>query len=341
MSNHRAQVPKDALFPACVMAVSGCIAFVIYYYFKWPDGYWAVVSIAAVTQRSAYATFEKTVLRLLGTFLGAFVAYYSVVFLPISYLVTTFLLGLFVCLLLSLSVNKYRYLMIVTGISYTLVMSSGLRGEVESMAIVRTYEVVFGCVLCILVSYGCHFLLSLPKIKAPSLVFQLKFNKTAWFQAMILTIACGITFLTWQWLDYPLGFWGTISCLFVIEENIGRSLQNGFNRVLAHIWALGFTAMIAFYIPSTTPWVLVPLTVGLFLSGYTFGVQNESIRGIGNTLGIAIVCMLLTTSPGMTQEDIVLWRFINIIYGVSVGFTTMYFANHWISSRAAKEHKKG
>lgn len=330
--SQRAITPaSETLFPACVMAISSLIAFLIVRYFQWPDGFWAVVSIAAVTQKNVYMTFNKTLLRLFGTLFGAVVAFYSVSFLPQTWLIPIFFIGLFVCLSIALAATEYRYFMIITGLTYTLVIGSGLDNSVQEMAVIRTYEVALGCIICLVVSYslGCFF----PKIKhhADTLVFRLQFKKYLLFESCILTLSCGVTFLTWLWLNYPLGYWGTISCLFVIEENAGRSFDNGLRRILGHIFIVGFGALIAIMIPASNLWMLAPLTIGLFFCGYTLGLKNEWLQPMGNTMGIALSCMLLASSPGLSQIDVVTWRFINVAYGVTVAFITIYIANRFRS----------
>ncbi len=313
------------------MAFGGLVAFYICFYFKLQDGYWAIISIAAVTQHDYLTTCYKTLLRLSGTALGASFAYGCILLFPTAWLTLLFFSGLFLCIALSLAASKYRYFMIVAGITYTLVMCSGLISSIEKMAIIRTYEVFLGCFICLAMAFLCRFIFKNATGSRVLINLQFKFHKTIVLEALMLTVACAITFVTWQWLDYPLGFWGTISCLFVIEEDIGTSFHNAFKRVLAHVCIVGFAAIVAVYIPGSNPWVALPMGLGLFFSGYTLGIKTTWLKNIGNTMGIALAAMLLTTSPGMTQEDIVMWRFINIIYGVTVAFLTMYIIGRWVS----------
>jgi len=81
---------KEALFSGAVMALSAVIAFVMYHYLQLSEGYWAVISIAAVTQARVNNTIFKIFLRIIGTILGAGSAYYFVNLLPQSFLIPVF-----------------------------------------------------------------------------------------------------------------------------------------------------------------------------------------------------------------------------------------------------------
>lgn len=68
-----------SLITAFRMSLCGFICFVIAQYFHLSEGYWAVVTVSAITRANFSATFAKALLRLAGTLLGAGVGYFAAV----------------------------------------------------------------------------------------------------------------------------------------------------------------------------------------------------------------------------------------------------------------------
>ncbi|WP_165481086.1 FUSC family protein [Legionella impletisoli] len=326
---------KEGLYSGMIMSLSAVIAFSLYRYFQWSEGYWAVISIAAVTQAKVNNTNFKILLRLLGTVIGATSAYYFVRLLPESFLTPVFFICIFLAILLTLAATHYRYLMIITGLTFTLVVAAGLTHNVEQMALWRTYEVIVGCFICSLLSLlAGHYM---PEIKGEPIKrqFEFVFKKSMLLEAFMMSLACGLTFLTWRWFNYPLGFWATISCLFVLEENIGKTVQNAWKRILAHLLVALFAGLVALFITSNNPWILVPLAIGLFACGYCLALQPR-LANMANTMGIALSVVLLLDVPGLSQEVIVFARFFNVIYGVSIAFLIIYLVGLFQKSMNSK-----
>lgn len=325
-----ASLPKEAILSGTIMSLSAILAFSLYYYFQWSEGYWAVISIAAVTQSRVNNTILKIFLRIVGTIIGAFSAYYFVLLLPAALLIPAFFVCLFLAVLFTLAATQYRYVMIITGLTFTLVIAAAITNNIEDMALIRTYEVIVGCVICSLVSLTFRYFY--PEIKGEAIPhsFQFDFHRGIFTEALLMSAACALTFLTWRWFNYPLGFWATISCLFVLEENAGKTIKNAWKRIYAHFLVVLFAGIVAFFISAENPFVIIPLAIGLFACGYCLGLKSR-LAAMGNTMAIALSVVLLIDVPGLSQDTIVLARFFNVIYGVSVAFLIIYFAS-WVKN---------
>lgn len=320
------RVKPQPLFPALVMSLSAICCFLLYSYFNWSQGYWSVISVAAITQLYINKTLLKMLLRIIGTFLGAATAYYAVQLLSPNYLLLVFFFGLFFATLFTLALRQYRYVMIITGLTFTLVIAAGITHTVQEMAIIRTYEVIIGCVTCAVISFALTYFFPQNKEGAKKEKLRFTFNPGMLAESFIVSSACFLTFLTWHLFQYPFGFWAPVTCLFVLEESMGKTMKNGEKRILAHILVSLFAGGVAFFIPSSHIVIVIPLAIGFAIIGYCLGVKNW-LSEIANTMGVAWAIMLLVDDPTMSQIEIVLARFFNVVYGVTVAFLVIYLSN--------------
>ncbi|WP_162261867.1 FUSC family protein [Legionella adelaidensis] len=308
------------------MSISALIAYTLYRYFKWSEGYWSIISIGAITQLYFNNILLKMILRIAGTIIGASTAFYAVQFLPIYSLLFVFFFCLFLAILITLAASQYRYMMIITGLTFTLVIASGISNNIEEMAILRTYEVIAGCAI----TAGVSLLLAyfFPENKGTSNKFKLhfKFYPGIVLEAFLMSLACFLTFLSWKWLQYPFGFWAPITCLFVIEENIGKTMKNGKKRILAHIVAALCAGLVDLLIPQNNIVVAIPLVLGFAAIGYCLGIKGW-IAEVVNTVAIAWSIMLLVDDPTMGHLSVVVARFLNVVYGVIVAFLVIYISS--------------
>ncbi|WP_133128419.1 FUSC family protein [Legionella nagasakiensis] len=316
----------DGLFPATVLTLSAIICFCCYRYFKWSEGYWAVITVAAVTQDKVHNTIIKVILRSSGTIIGAGIGYLFVIALPKILFFPIFFLGMFLAVLLTLAATKYRYMMIIAGLTFSLVAAAGITDHVVEIAIERTYEVIFGCLVCFIVSLLLQRLAPHMKGEKQAMSLSFIFHHGMIIEAVLMSAACALTFFTWQWFKYPLGFWATITCLFVLEENLGHTIKNAWKRIKAHIVITAFASIVALFITAENNLILLPLAIGLFICGYYLG-QNTWLSPMANTMGVALSVVLLVEVPNLTQFEVVLARFLNVMYGSSVAFIIMYIGS--------------
>lgn len=306
-----------------LMALSGIFAYLGYYRFQWKEGAWSVITVASITRADLSKTLLIMILRLLGTIVGAAMALLTLFFL--SEKIYTFLLFsmLFTSLLLSLVLTRYRYMMIITGLTYILILSSELTVEFYATAFNRTYEVIFGCLVCAI--FSLLFRIAFPILRGSTepITLSFEFKKQYVLEALLMSIACCITFMTWRYYQYPFGYWATISCLFVLEENIGVTTQKSIKRFFAHFFVMIVASLISIVIPSHSIWILLPLSIGFFGLGYLSALSKKYYASMANTMAIALSVMLLIDYPGLSRDDIILFRFFNVLYGIGIAFLVM------------------
>jgi uncharacterized membrane protein YccC len=313
------------------VVISANIAFFLYNYFHWSEGYWSVVSIAAVATAEMTRSFDRMVARIFGTLFGAFYAYTAVTYLPNHPLLLAVLLGfgIFLTTIISLQKHVISYAGIVGGLTIVTVFAAGISEyDFYNIATSRTYQVCIGIIISALVSSILYKIFA--QTEAPSRLFlfkfrehyqafkKIKFDKTIYIVTLKVILATLITFLPWLYWRYPGGFWATISCFFIIEESFAHTQKKAFYRFAAHFVTAGFGLLAALLIGNKIILLCVPLSIGLAVCGYILA-QDKPYSGIGNTMGIAL-CVMLLTDPGVASTTIViLSRFINVLFGVAIG----------------------
>jgi len=110
-----------------------------------------------------------------------------------------------------------------------------------------------------------------------------------------------------------------------MEENQHGTFKKGFFRFFSHLVAtiLGLICVLALlHLPYT--WRLIPLLITFFACGFLIGSENQ-YASMGNTLGIAVAIMLLTTPDAHDTLHIIFARFYNVMIGVVVAFSVLFF----------------
>ena len=238
--------------------------------------------------------------------------------------------------------TAFAYADVVFGLTLTVVIASSLlAGQLYSVAVYRSLEVIVGILCIALVNLLLRYFF--PKKEAPheNLREQLKCgwkeltrrkkNKSLFPIALRITIATALLFLPWLYFRYPGGFWGVISCFFIMEEDIKNVHQKGWWRFLSHVIAAAIGVVIALSIGTHLWLLLIPIVVIYFVLGYLM-VVGKALSTSCNTLGIALAVMLLV-DPGMHSTlDVITARFINVIAGIGVGIIISHYFSKGVSA---------
>jgi len=311
------------------LVISGNLAFLLYKYFNLSQGYWSVVSIAAVMTADLSNTFSKMLARILGTVVGAMYAYLAVHFFADQQgmLILLLMVGVFVASIISLQKTAFSYAGIVANITIIIIIATSISaGNFLQIALNRTYEVCLGIIILGIVNLALysHFKsitnpFTLNSLKALNFNFQdIQFRKNIIVTAIKVLLATALTLVPWFYFQYPGGFWATISCFFILEETLAKTQKKALRRFLAHLFAASF-GLIAVLLIADRWWLLcIPLTLGFIVCGYIL-VHGKEFRNVGNTVGIALSVMLLADPGVQGSIEVILARFLNVIFGISVG----------------------
>lgn len=318
------------------MALAGALAFYFCCALRWPDAYWSVVTVAAVTRPGVSNTLAKVVARIFGTVVGAAAAYLILVFFMGHNLIviTLYFLVLIVPSYISLQKNLLSYAGIATNLTLTLVMATSIfSGEPARTMVDRIFEVLVG-VLCVgVVTALLAYCFPQKKAEGQSLVVKLReacSELKQWkscglqFKAAI-TIAgvASLTFMPWLYWQYPGGFWAVLSCFFIMEESFVNSQRKGWLRFLSHVIAAVVGGVSVVLVAGHTVLFAIPLVFGFFVFGYVMAGKS-ALNGSGNTMGIALAVMLLANINVQSNLDVVAARFFNVILGIGVGLLAVY-----------------
>jgi uncharacterized membrane protein YccC len=323
-----------ALITAIKMCTAGLLGFLLIYFLHLPESVWCLITIAAVLQTGLNQTLAKSFMRAIGTILGAVIGYWIALYTNTSpgFIVLLLIFIMIFCTsCIALQPTIYSYAGIVTGMTITIIIFFGLAHEdILTVAVDRTIEVLLGILILAVLNIVLFFIVKkfFPRGISKSVIsWQLpkcKMEKQYVFSALKVASACVLTFLIWFIFKQPQGYWATITCLLIMEENQKETLKKGLFRFLSHLIAavigLGFTAA---FLHAPYAWRLLPLLLTFFVCGFLIGTKNQ-YASMGNTLGIAIAIMLFS-SPG-TQEtfQIIFARFYNVVIGVSVAFLMLF-----------------
>lgn len=321
-----------ALITAFKMSVAGIIGFMLVNHFHLPESVWCLVTIAAVLQAGLDQTLTKALMRVIGTLVGAVIGYWIALFTqadPILIMVLTFCV-IFMTSYIAIQPTVYSYAGIVMGMTIAIIVFFGLaHGNVKAVAIDRTLEVLLGvgivAVINLILFFCVKYFFPQGIVKTPTswTLPEFKIKKQHVIAASKIASACVLTFLWWGYFKQPQGYWATISCLLIMEENQKVTLRKGLFRFASHFIAalLGFIFALAL-LHAPYLWRLIPLALTFFICGFLIGTKNK-YAGMGNTLGIAIAIMLLA-SPNITETiHVIFVRFYNVMIGIAVAFLVL------------------
>ncbi len=328
---------NDALITACKMMLACIIAFITYHSLNLPEGYWAVVTIAAVTQVGFVNTLTKGFMRLLGTIIGAGIGYGFALLAQGNITIVLLLFFVFITLssLIAIQPTLFSYSGVVTGLTIVIVLSSSLiSGQLFTVAVYRSFEVIFGIIVLVLLNFGIalffrkadaiweDFASSLKKL--PSELKKIRCNAPYFKSSLKIALACLATFALWVFVRQPEGFWATVSCLLIMEESISTTAVKASLRFSAHVIAALIGGICTLIIGPHFAWRLLPLAISFFGFGYLIGTKNK-YASLGNTAGIALAVMLLFSPDVTTTFHVVIARFLNVLLGICIAiFVTHY-----------------
>lgn len=318
-----------ALITAVKMMTAGLIAFLLVNYFKLPLGVWAVVTIAAVTQTGLTQTLSKSLMRVIGTSVGAIIGYTIAVLAngDATIMMIALLVAIWFSSYIALQPTIYSYAGIVTGMTIAIILFFSIANQnFVAIATNRSFEVLLG--VFVLAFLNVFLFYSVKKFypkgitkkiiswKRPQLKIKLRYA----IPATKVSLACLFTFLIWYYFKLPAGYWATITCLLIMEENHGGTLKKGFFRFISHFIAalLGFLCVLALH-HFPYEWRLIPLLLAFFMCGFLIGTENQ-YASMGNTMGIAISIMLLSDPGSHETMKIIFERFYNVAIGIAVAF---------------------
>jgi uncharacterized membrane protein YccC len=318
-----------ALITAIKMCAAGLFGFLITNYFHFPESVWCLVTIAAVTQTGLDQTVIKSLMRAIGTIIGAVLGYWIAVIAkadPII-IITLIFATIFITSYIAVQPTVYSYCGIITGMTIAIVVFFNLNNEnYFNVAVDRTYEVLLGVAILCVLNLLLYFFVKryiprgISKANISWTLPQFKMTGQYAIPALKVAFACVLTFLIWYYFKQPQGYWATISCLLIMEENQRATLKKGGFRFLAHFIAtlVGLLCVLVL-LHAPYAWRLLPLLITFFACGFLIGTKSE-YAGMGNTLGIAIAIMLLSSPNAHETIQIIFERFYNVMIGITVAF---------------------
>ncbi len=322
---------------ALQMAIAVVIAFVLDYRFSLRQGYWAVITIAVVVQPTFSPTLTKGIMRIIGTLVGAVLGWGIAHMLGVSLflVMALFFAVLLVTSYLSLIPTIFSYAGIISGVTLVIVLASTMQsGLLLAVAKYRSLEVILGVVIATLVG---SLLVIGERLWSGSLVKTANANKSnkgsatvahannrLLIKSLVIAAAATLTFLPWAIWRYPEGFWTSISCLLIMEESLHTTCKKGSLRFIAHLLAALY-GLLVYIVLLALPWhnhwlLLPPLAVGFFICGAIVGrFYATPYSTLGNTMGVAVAIMLLFGASVEPSLHTILFRFVNVIIGISLG----------------------
>lgn len=328
---------KTELTVATVMAISGLVAFFIYTNLNLPQGYWAVITVAAITTPKLSSSLNKMLMRLIGTLLGAIV---SCVILQLSHgsIIAVGLLFFFFVTAISyftLIPTGFGYAGIVANLTIVLILASGIDGgSILLAARDRTFEIILGILVCVLIvpilytvmlreqnvlsTWKKNLIETFNKFK------QIQYNRERLTATLKISLAACLTFFTWLYFRYPGGYWAPISCFFIMEECILKTYRNAQLRFVSHVIAAFLAGVCSFLFGDHLILLSIPLAVSFFIFGYLLGGKH-SFNTMGNTLGVAVATMLLITPGALSGVEMTFARFVNVSLGIGIGLLIAHY----------------
>lgn len=328
-ASYQAASLKAALRSAACACCAALVTFVFYQHFDVTFGYWGVVSVAAVMQRTLTLTWIKSKSRLIGTPCGVVLACMTILVVrqwPWS-MEILFFLSLFVTGLLIFLKPTWSYLGIVCGITYLFIVCTYHTDPQlwHAVSIYRSVDVLIG----VMVTYGCYrlFLFRHATGVLPSEIIPFEWHYKA---ALLLAGATTLSLLPWIFGHYPGSVWAPIACLFIIEENYDKTLHKAWLRLFAHIVVVVLAAGLSFLCVNTLG-IAVSLGLGMFFFGFWLEKPLWGFdSGLANTMAIAY-CVILLNEPGQWGVwHSMLARVLNTLLGIGCGMLVVKAIQHYL-----------
>jgi len=316
--------------------LSSLLVLAIIQYFEFTEGFFALVTIAAIIRLTPSDTNIRSVMRLAGTILGAALTYALLslaggnffILIPGS-LAISFIAGYII-----FQSSDLSYIGAMVGVTMANILALLLVTNSDSAAtIYRLMFVLLGILsmltIDVLVSFFTHQKIFSREIarklwKEFRSLTVMKKEKAHMLATSQLCIAVAITMVPWLIFQYHGGFWAIVSCFFVVEESLSVTTLKSSRRFIAHLIAAGTGAIIVF-LSIHWPMVRIPLLLLSIVMISVFMVAKKDISIIGNTMGIAVIIMVV---GGDNQN--VFYRLLYTVLGIIVAFIVCaIFSNKW------------
>lgn len=319
-----------ALRSGLCVAAAALLTFIFYQHYDLQFGYWGVVSVAAVMQRSFLLTLIKARARIIGTALG--VLWSAVIVCWLHYWpearLLLFFLGLFVLSLLIFAKPSWSYIGIVTGITFVFVLSV-CHADPHlwyAVSLSRSIDIAMG-VLSLCVCYAVFFCRErLRRAEKPEKV-SMQWRYKA---ALLMAAAATLSLLPWYFWQYEGGVWAPITCLLILEESFDKTMKKAWLRLFAHAVVVCFAGGLSFFC-DTTLGTAVVLVLAMFFFGYWLEKPFWGFdSSLANTMAIAF-CVILLNAPGPSG----IWhssmaRMLNTLLGIACGIAIVKIIQHYV-----------
>jgi uncharacterized membrane protein YccC len=318
------------------MALAGALAFCFCCALSRYEGYWSVVTVAAVTRPGFSNTIGKIILRIGGTIVGAVAAYLILFFFLGNNLIILilFFAVLIVPCYVSLQKTIFSYAGIATSLTLTLVLATSIySGTLLQTMSDRLVEVWIG-VFCVgIVAVMLEYFFPKKEAEDERLLMQFrhaygelvqwKDTKSKLKAAMVIAGVASLVFAPWLYWQYPGGFWAVISCFFIMEESFVNSQRKGWFRFLSHVIAAVAGIISVVLVAGHTFLLIIPMALCFFAFGYLM-VTKSVLKASGNTMAIALAVMLLADVNSLPVFGDIAARFLNVVAGIGVGLLAVY-----------------
>lgn len=323
---------SNALITGVRMSICGLCCLIIYQYFHLTEGYWAVVTVSAITRPNLSGTFLKALLRLSGTLLGAgvgLIAGLTIGNSPIL-LFSVILLFTTVTTYIGLQTKPYNYFSTVAGFSVVIVISACLEQDVSALAFHRTFEICLGILTMVLVSVVMNTLSSEKKSlfekdtfwEMKKMMVNMHFSSEHLFQAFVIALTASLTFFYWYFFHFAQGIWITITIFVIMEDSLSGTNEKALVRFSGQVFAAVIGFLVAFFFPENMIVVAIALGLGFFICGMIIGSESK-MATMGNHAGSALAIMLLAGYPN-NMLDVVYGRFFNVLAGIVIATLVIY-----------------
>ncbi|MCF6775820.1 FUSC family protein [Thiotrichales bacterium 19X7-9] len=319
---------KQSILTSLKFIIAAAIVYVLIQLFQWENGYWAMISIAAIIRPNTHHIYTKAIMRIIGTLIGGLLAYILLIIAQESIIVLT--VGLFIISLFAgfiiLQKNSFNYAGIIIGLSAIIIIASAYQTHnYFDVVISRCAFVLLGITVLFLVNLFIklfdsntesiplrnEFLSNIKQlVNQPNIRLNL-------LTSILLALSVIITFFPWLIFQYHGGFWAAITCYFIIEETAFGVYKKAKLRFLAHIGAALIAllaVMITLYIPYFS---ILILLIGYIICAFII-VNAKSLSHTGNTMAIAMTIMILASLHDVDINNIIA-RFFNVVLGIIIG----------------------
>lgn len=323
---------RNALLTGLRMSICGLCCLVMYQYFHLTEGYWAVVTISAITRPNLSGTFLKALLRLSGTLLGAgvgLIAGLAIGNSPVP-LFSVILLFTTATTYIGLQTKPYNYFSTVAGFSVVIVIAGCLEHDVSALAVHRTLEICLGILTMLLVSVTMNQFLTKKNtlfekdtfLDMKKVISTTHFSRIHFFQAFVIALTASLTFFYWYFFRFSQGIWITITIFVIMEDSLSGTNEKALVRFLGQVFAAVIGVLVALFFPGNIMIIAAALGLGFFICGMIIGSESK-MATMGNHAGSALAIMLLAGYPN-NMLDVIYGRFFNVLAGIVIATLVTY-----------------